>query len=102
MGAAGGYAGPFLPHDVISDKKKIGFEFPLPGLLGRSQKLRDYFSDIISELDIAVDGLIDPRAYKQAFAKVLAGESDDYNIWRVINLAMWCSKAVVPREIRKA
>jgi asparagine synthase (glutamine-hydrolysing) len=86
-----------LPEAVRRNPRKIGFEFPFCPLLRGSLAFRATLRDRLEGFDGL--GLVDPALVRRELARIVTGQSTDYNLWRVVNLAAWSRQYLQRRPV---
>jgi asparagine synthase (glutamine-hydrolysing) len=76
-----------LPAPIVEQRRKIGFEFPFCDLYAKDAGFRGVFEALLPEAERLP--AVDAAAFRQTLAAISAGRSNDYNVWRPFNLALW-------------
>lgn len=80
-----------LPHSITGSRKKMGFEFPFTELVADNRTFRDYFYDLTEQQDFKEFNIIDRDKVVTELDNIKNRQSNNYNLWRVFNLYLWCS-----------
>ncbi len=80
-----------LPGSITGSRKKVGFEFPFTELVADNRTFRDFFYDLTEQQDFKEFDIIDRDRVVTELNNIRDKRSNNYNLWRVFNLYLWCS-----------
>lgn len=69
----------------------MGFEFPFTELIADNRTFRDFFYALTEKRDFKELDIIDRDKVVTELDNIKNRQSNNYNLWRVFNLYMWCS-----------
>jgi len=84
---------PWLPHDIVYRKDKLGHSIPLKNWIRDNKHVREFVGDLISEPRLRARGLVRPEYVARMWEDHMASRvNNSHRLWSLAVLELWLDR----------